>query len=222
MERYIYCYRWKSTGIAVYVGSTWDLEQRDQYHVRGNGIPFERLLTEQGREKFTLEIVEVVHGETYTGTMQAAVPRENFWMDELKTWHEHGTRGYNFGRASSSFDSEDEYEAARAAMSTSAKRRLENPIQYAAHVERSRKALRSPKCRRNRAVAVSAAAKKQAQNQKWLVAIRESSEHRKQDPKWLAATRAGSKKRSHNRKWRQVLSLAMKQSWEVRRARMAP
>lgn len=111
--RYIYCYRWKATGRAAYVGSAWDVEERDNQHTENpNGVPFDTFMLKYGRDKFALEIVEKVVGKSKVHAYRKAIPRENFWMDKLKTWHEHG--GQNFMRATLVFSSEEQHEAFRA------------------------------------------------------------------------------------------------------------
>ncbi len=129
--RYIYVYRWSSSAVAVYVGSAWDPVKRDRQHTNSNEIPFARFISKHGREKFMMEIIEAVSSETYTGAMRAAVPRENFWMDELKTWHEFG--GQNFARAAVEFSDEEKREAWVAA-NQAAQRRPEVKAKNAAGV----------------------------------------------------------------------------------------
>ncbi len=123
--RYIYVYRWKATGVPVYVGSAWNPNKRDKEHSRAPAIPFDRVITKHGRELFTLETVEAVQGETLTECWADSVPRENHWMDALKTWHEFG--GQNFARATRYFDNEEQFKAWQAASAAAKKRRSQDP-----------------------------------------------------------------------------------------------
>jgi hypothetical protein len=130
--RHIYCYRWKATGVPVYVGSAWDIEYRDSCHSDNDEIPFERLIAQHGRDKFALSKLETVRSKTKMQAWRDAVPRENFWMDELHTWHECGTGGYNFMRADVNYSSEAKFRAACAAQRAGARRMVQNPNWQAA------------------------------------------------------------------------------------------
>jgi hypothetical protein len=124
--RFIYCYREKNTLKAVYVGSTWDVEDRDQEHQNIPMIPFDRRMTAKGgRENFVIETLESVTASTLTEAWKAAVPRENFWMDKLLTWHEYG--GWNFNRACVNYDTEEQHQAWLAANVAANRRRANDP-----------------------------------------------------------------------------------------------
>jgi hypothetical protein len=111
--RYIYAYREKATGRAVYVGSAFDSAKRDRTHSNGDAIPFDREIKRRGRDAFTLEIVDFVFGTDMVDAMAKAVLAENWWMDELFTFRT--PQGFNFGRASFTFDSVAAYKASNAA-----------------------------------------------------------------------------------------------------------
>lgn len=126
--RFIYCYREKTNLKPVYVGSAWDVEIRDHGHQKTPMIPFDRYMTDHGgRENFIIEIIDQVTAATAVEAFKTTVPLENFWMDELRTWHECGTGGQNFYRGFVNFDSEEQYEAWLAACTSAAHRRSADP-----------------------------------------------------------------------------------------------
>lgn len=131
VTRFIYCYRWKATGVPVYVGSAFDMAYRDYGHCTDNEIPFDKLITEQGRAAFTLEILEEIRSKTKSQACAKAMARENYWMDRLRTWHEYG--GHNFGRAVVTFTSDDHYKAWLAATTAASVRKSKDPKWRAAH-----------------------------------------------------------------------------------------
>ncbi len=106
--RFIYVYREKATGRAVYVGSAFDVAKRDRKHIKGY-LTFDREIRRRGRDAFTLEIVEAFRGDE-----KDSAPRENQWMDVLKTFRSEGC--FNFARAFVQYDSAEHREAAIAAM----------------------------------------------------------------------------------------------------------
>jgi hypothetical protein len=132
--RFIYCYRWRATGVPVYVGTAWDVEYRDSCHKDNDEIPFDRLIAAHGRDAFTLATVGTVHGKTKMQAWRDAVPRENFWMDKLRTWHECATGGHNFMRADVNYNSDDHYKAARAAQRAGARKMVQDPKWQAAQL----------------------------------------------------------------------------------------
>jgi len=122
--RSIYVYRLQ--GRPVYVGSADDVPKRDRQHSKGSGIiPFDREIARVGREAFTLEVLETVHGETKTDAKKAGVPRENYWMDTLGTYRTAGC--FNFRRALVLWDSEEQ----RAASVASQKITMNRPGMHA-------------------------------------------------------------------------------------------
>jgi group I intron endonuclease len=113
--RFIYCYRWKATGQALYVGSAFDPAKRDRAHTKSKEIPFDRFISKHGRENFILEILEAFRANSIAEIYQLSVTRENHQMDVQKTWHEFG--GQNFLRAVVVFDSDQKRQALTAALS---------------------------------------------------------------------------------------------------------
>jgi hypothetical protein len=90
-KRFIYAYRERSTGRAVYVGSTFNVKKRHYSHCCGNAnTPFDLELAKKGRDVFTLETLEAV-------AATKTVERENYWMDALGTFRT--THGFNTIRA---------------------------------------------------------------------------------------------------------------------------
>lgn len=112
--RFIYVYRERSTGRAVYVGSAFDVARRDIQHCKRKMIPFEREIARRGRDAFTLEIVEALKAETVVEAMRVGVARENQWMDVLDTFRAEGC--FNFLRNGVMFDTEEQWAARNAAM----------------------------------------------------------------------------------------------------------
>lgn len=99
--RHIYAYFWRD-GHAAYVGSTWDVKQRDYEHRTTGKLPFDTFLRRHGSD-LSIKTVESVIGTSAADAWSLAVPRENFWMDTLRTYRTRG--GYNFMRASIIFNS---------------------------------------------------------------------------------------------------------------------
>jgi group I intron endonuclease len=122
VERHIYGYKRKETGVYVYVGSAFDVAERDREHRKLLQIPFDRFMMEEGPDNFELVVLETVHGETKVDCGLKAVPREDHWMNEKKTWHKFGTSGKNFLRARVMWLDENIYEAQCAAISEGQKR----------------------------------------------------------------------------------------------------
>ncbi len=165
--RFIYVYREKSTGRAVYVGSAFDPEQRDRQHSNGDGLPFDRELKRRGRDAFTFHIVEALSAPTAWAAEKAGAARENHWMDVLKTFRTEGC--FNFAR-SRCFKSEELREAsiaamklcngtleARAANSAAMKKHYENP-EVRARKSAARKAyFEDPEARARQSAAMKAA-----------------------------------------------------------------
>ena len=123
--RYIYCYRDRTTGRALYVGSSWDVKDRNSQHQKSKG-PFDRhIAANGGLELFVLEIIDSATELTRIAALSAAALKENFWMNELKTWHKMG--GFNFQMAFAEFDSEARYQASRAAQAAGVRRLSSDP-----------------------------------------------------------------------------------------------
>jgi predicted GIY-YIG superfamily endonuclease len=96
--QFIYVYREKATGRAVYVGSTVDPKTRDSNHKSGEPfLPFDREIARRGRDAFTFEIVEAFSGESVASTKKAAHEREDHWMAVLDTFRADGC--FNVARA---------------------------------------------------------------------------------------------------------------------------
>jgi hypothetical protein len=70
VERHIYGYRWKEIGVYVYVGSAFDMAERDREHRKLLQLPVDRFMEKHGKDTFELVILETVHGETdpWSGT----------------------------------------------------------------------------------------------------------------------------------------------------------
>jgi hypothetical protein len=140
--RFIYAYREKATGRAVYVGSAFDVEARDKQHCKGK-LSFDKMLA-QRRDAFTLEIVEAFRADDIGELWRLSAARENHWMDVLGTYRAEGC--FNFGRASAQYDSSAHYEAA-----SMAKAAAWTEERRAQQVERNKKRF-SPEVKRLRAV----------------------------------------------------------------------
>jgi hypothetical protein len=106
----------------VYVGSAFDVADRDREHRKLFQIPFEHFMRKHGRNSFELVILETVYGETEVDAQRKAIPREDFWMNEKRTWHELGTGGKNFYRAKGMWPDESTYSAQCAAISEGQKK----------------------------------------------------------------------------------------------------
>jgi group I intron endonuclease len=122
VECHIYAYRWKETGVYVYVGSAFDVADRDREHRKLLQIPVDRFMEKHGYDSFELVMLETVHGETEVEAGLKAIPREDYWMDEKKTWHELGAGGMNFCRAKEMWPDENAYKAQCAAISEGQKK----------------------------------------------------------------------------------------------------
>lgn len=200
--RFIYAYRWKATGKALYVGSAFNPASRDKAHSKGNHLPFQRFITKHGRKKFTLEIVEAFRAETIGECWKLSAARENHWMDVLKTWHEFG--GHNYQRADVTFDTKQQYAAARVAMKAAGKKRSQDPAWRAATTAANRKNAQDPAWR----AAHKAAVKNLSQDPAWRAAHVAGIKKRAQDPIWRAAMKSVGKRNSKDPKWRAAITAA--------------
>jgi group I intron endonuclease len=122
VERHIYGYRWKKTGAYVYIGSAFDVAERDREHRKQTEIPFDRFMAKHGWDNFELVVLETVHGKTKVDCGLTAVPREDYWMDQKKTWHKFEMGGMNYLRARVMWLNEAFYEAQCAAISQGQRR----------------------------------------------------------------------------------------------------
>ncbi len=188
INRYIYVYQ--HNGVPIYVGSSGNPKKRDAEHVRRNRVPFDRLMTKLGRENFSFEIVETVIGETVVDAFAKAVPRENFWMDKFKTWHECGTGGQNFMRAAVVYDNEEQRTAAVAAQVAGVKRRSQNLTWQSAQWPTGKK-----------------------RPQKWVKKHTDGLKRRSQNLGWRAASAAANKAKAQDSAWQKAHKEGVRNVW---------
>ncbi|MFI5260797.1 MAG: hypothetical protein ACHQU0_03315 [Candidatus Paceibacteria bacterium] len=153
--RFIYVYRVKATGRAVYVGSTFDVASRDKQHCTAPRVPFDYEIHRLGREALSLEIVEAVSCATAAAAIALCVARENQWMDLLRTFRIDGC--FNFNRARVLYSSESCREAAVSAHRAATKKSWENKDSRASRSAAKKKYYEDPTARAITAAAVKAA-----------------------------------------------------------------
>jgi len=110
--RFIYVYREKATGRAVYVGSAFNPRQRDHEHCKGKASVFDRVLHKVGRENFTLEIVEAFRTASRTEMAKLSVARETHWIKLLRTSYKYGGQNIVTPNVGLLGASQEKYEAA--------------------------------------------------------------------------------------------------------------
>jgi len=116
--RYIYVYREADTGVPVYVGSAFDVKERDRVHCKRKDIPFDRELQRRGRNAFTLHTIDSVVAECADKATALSIPLENEWMNRLFTFRT--DHGFNFTRSHKRPDTET--------ISAATKRAWKNPL----------------------------------------------------------------------------------------------
>ena len=91
--RTIYLYRWALTNRPFYVGSTWDIKKRDQYHRKGynntGAVAADAILGSYGAA-LTLEQIDKVTGSDKTIVSKQAKILENKYILEHNTLVQHG------------------------------------------------------------------------------------------------------------------------------------
>ena len=142
--RFIYIYREKETGSAVYTGSAFDVGARDIQHCKGL-LAFDKEIQRKGRDAFTLEIVEAFRTETVEELWKTSAARENQWMAVLGTYRTSSC--FNFSRASAVYDSQERFAAARIAISSGLRKRYEDPKARLRVSEGIRKYYEDPKAK---------------------------------------------------------------------------
>ncbi len=239
--RFIYVYREAATGRAVYVGSAFDVAQRDREHCNKGGIPFDREIKRRGRDAFTLEIVEALKAETSVAALHATVSRENQWMDVCRTFRTQDS--FNFYRARLEYDSEEHREASiaatkatcstpewREAKSVAIKKYFENQAARAAQSARVKKHFENPAARAAQSAAhstpearsrASVAALKRYSNPAARTAQSARVKKFYEDPAARAAQSAVLKKRYSNPAARTAQSAERKKYFEKPEARAA-
>ena len=203
--RFIYAYRLKATGRAVYVGSAFDVAGRDREHYKGH-LPFDKEIRRVGRDAFTLKIVEALRGVSAVEVMTACIARENQWMDVLDTFRTKGC--FNFSRAVVTHNSEEQWEATKAAQSATHKKRWQNSEVRARNSAALKKRYEDPEERARTSAAMkiakgtpeararnSAAQKKRYENPEARARTSAAQKKRFEDPEERARTSAALKKR---------------------------
>jgi|SRR5208282_67068 len=189
INRYIYVYR--HNGVPIYVGSSGNPKKRDTEHVKRNRVPFDRLMTKLGRENFVFEVVETVIGETVVNAFIKAVPRENFWMNKLKTWHEYGTGGQNFMRAAVVYSDEEQRVAAVVAQAVGVRRRSQNTAWQSAQWPTGKK-----------------------RPQEWVMKHTDGLKRRSQNSGWRTASAAANKVKAQDLAWQKAQKAGVRSAWQ--------
>ena len=86
----IYLYRWLLSGRPFYVGSTRNLQNRDRAHSRYLSSKADSVIQGFGRDRFTLEVLEVVTGTDVREVRKVAHTKENEYIIKFNTLEKHG------------------------------------------------------------------------------------------------------------------------------------
>ena len=87
--REIYLYRWALDGRAFYVGSAWEAVERDAAHRRGV-LYVDHIVRTFGRDKFTIEIIDLVQGHNKADVSRHSKVLENKHIIFHQTTVEYG------------------------------------------------------------------------------------------------------------------------------------